>query len=91
MKMALAQPGAELAFRNVVAWIDMSGILDGTHLIQWLAARRLRTLGLSALVLAAGSISRWFGNCAGAGARPRWMASFACRQGCWRFTWSAFR
>jgi len=36
VKMALAQPDAERAFENVVAWISLCGILDGTPMAEWL-------------------------------------------------------
>ena len=39
LKTALAEPDAETAFRNVVAWISLCGILDGTpiadRLLSW--------------------------------------------------------
>jgi hypothetical protein len=36
IKVALAEPDAEHAFRNVVAWISLCGILDGTRIADWL-------------------------------------------------------
>jgi len=36
VKMALAEPGAGRAFDNVVAWISLCGILDGTPMADWL-------------------------------------------------------
>jgi hypothetical protein len=39
VKVALAEPDAETAFRNVVAWVSLCGILDGTPLIDWLLSR----------------------------------------------------
>jgi hypothetical protein len=36
VKMALAEPEAERAFENVVAWISLCGILDGTPMAEWL-------------------------------------------------------
>ncbi|HEX6899369.1 MAG TPA: hypothetical protein VF789_06630 [Thermoanaerobaculia bacterium] len=36
VKMALAEPGAERAFRNVVAWVSLCGILNGTPNADWL-------------------------------------------------------
>ncbi len=36
VKVALAEPDAEHAFRNVVAWISLCGILDGTRMADWL-------------------------------------------------------
>lgn len=41
---ALMAPDAGRAFRRVVAWVSLSGILAGTPLVDWLLARRLRTL-----------------------------------------------
>jgi hypothetical protein len=35
IKMALARPGGPQAFRNVRAWINLSGILYGTALASW--------------------------------------------------------
>jgi hypothetical protein len=34
--MALAEPDAGRAFANVVAWINLCGILDGTPMAEWL-------------------------------------------------------
>jgi hypothetical protein len=42
VKLALAHPGAAWAFRNVVAWINLSGLLQGTPLVSWLLASRWR-------------------------------------------------
>ncbi|HEX5716774.1 MAG TPA: hypothetical protein VF179_11495 [Thermoanaerobaculia bacterium] len=39
VKMALAEPDAERAFRNVAAWISLCGILDGTPMADWLLSR----------------------------------------------------
>jgi hypothetical protein len=39
VKVALAGPDAGPAFRNVVAWLSLCGILDGTPLIDWLLSR----------------------------------------------------
>jgi hypothetical protein len=36
VKLALAEPDAEAAFRNVVAWVSLCGILDGTRMADWL-------------------------------------------------------
>jgi hypothetical protein len=36
VKMALAEPDAERAFRNVVGWINLCGILNGTPMADWL-------------------------------------------------------
>jgi hypothetical protein len=35
LKTALAEPDAEPAFRNVVAWVSLCGILDGTPIADW--------------------------------------------------------
>jgi len=40
VKMALAEPGAERAFANVAAWINLCGILDGTPMAEWLLSWR---------------------------------------------------
>jgi hypothetical protein len=42
VKLALAHPEAAWAFRNVVAWINLSGLLEGTPLVGWLFASRWR-------------------------------------------------
>jgi hypothetical protein len=39
LKMALAQPGAEAAFENVIGWISLCGILEGTPMAEWLLSR----------------------------------------------------
>jgi hypothetical protein len=36
VKVALAQPGAAAAFRNVVGWVNLCGIMDGTPMSAWL-------------------------------------------------------
>lgn len=41
---ALTLPGAERAFRSVSLWINLSGILQGTGLADWLLARPMRSL-----------------------------------------------
>ncbi len=43
VKAALALDGAHEIFRPVVAWVDVCGILDGSPMVNWLLARRLRT------------------------------------------------
>ncbi len=45
VKIAIAQPNAADIFRNVRWWLNLSGVIDGTPLADWLLARRLRTLG----------------------------------------------
>jgi hypothetical protein len=42
VKRALSQPGAAEAFATVSAWVSFSGIVEGTHLIEWLRRRPLR-------------------------------------------------
>jgi hypothetical protein len=44
VKIALAAADAAAIFRPVRAWLNFSGILDGTALANWLLARRVRTL-----------------------------------------------
>jgi hypothetical protein len=44
VKMALTRLEGPHAFRNVFCWINLSGLLKGTPLVDWLFARRLRTL-----------------------------------------------
>ncbi len=41
VKVALAEPDAGLAFRNVAAWVSLCGILDGTPIADWLLSRSL--------------------------------------------------
>jgi len=44
VKTALAGPAAERAFRNVAVWINLSGLLGGTPLANWVFAHPLRML-----------------------------------------------
>src|SRR5262245_42762827 len=44
VKWALRHPAAEAAFRNVCAWINISGITEGTPLVSWLLRRRFRSV-----------------------------------------------
>jgi hypothetical protein len=44
VKAALARPGAARAFRNVVAWVNLCGLLNGTPLAEWVLGSRLRAL-----------------------------------------------
>jgi hypothetical protein len=44
VKAALADPAAADAFRKVRTWINLSGLLHGTPLADWLFARPLRLL-----------------------------------------------
>jgi hypothetical protein len=39
VKMALAEPDAADAFKNVAAWINLCGILSGTPMAEWLLSR----------------------------------------------------
>lgn len=41
LKMALTLPGAERAFERVVCWLNLSGILSGTPLSEWLLSWQL--------------------------------------------------
>ncbi|MEX0718131.1 MAG: hypothetical protein WD066_16175 [Planctomycetaceae bacterium] len=43
VKLALAAPEAEAAFAHVVAWVNVCGMVNGTPLVEWLLARRMRT------------------------------------------------
>jgi hypothetical protein len=44
VKAALARPDAACAFRNVIVWVNLCGLLEGTPLANWVLASRLRTL-----------------------------------------------
>ena len=44
VKTALAESDAEGAFQNVVAWVNLGGILDGSPMVNWLFSRKLLTL-----------------------------------------------
>jgi hypothetical protein len=50
LKIALALPDAEALFENVVAWISISGLPQGTPLVAWLRRQRLRQLGVRLLL-----------------------------------------
>ena len=39
VKMALAEPDAVRAFKNVAAWVNLCGILNGTPMAEWLLSR----------------------------------------------------
>jgi hypothetical protein len=39
VKMALAEPDAAAAFKNVAAWVNLCGILNGTPMAGWLLSR----------------------------------------------------
>jgi hypothetical protein len=45
-KYALASSDGRCSFQHVRAWINVSGMLNGTPLVQWLSTQRLRTLGV---------------------------------------------
>lgn len=42
VKMALAEPRAEEAFENVIAWLNVSGIVNGSPVVTWGLARPLQ-------------------------------------------------
>jgi hypothetical protein len=42
VKLALARPDAAAVFRNVVCWVNLSGLLQGTPLADWLLKSRVR-------------------------------------------------
>jgi len=44
VKMALAEPDAARAFKNVAAWVNLCGILNGTPMAEWLLSRNLAAL-----------------------------------------------
>src|SRR5713226_5414620 len=44
VKMALAEPDATGAFKNVTAWVNLCGILNGTPMAEWLLSRNLAAL-----------------------------------------------
>jgi hypothetical protein len=44
VKMALAEPDAAGAFKNVVGWVNLCGILNGTPMAEWLLSRNLFAL-----------------------------------------------
>jgi hypothetical protein len=44
VRTALAEPDAEWAFRNVMAWVNLSGLFQGTALVTWLNRQPLRVL-----------------------------------------------
>jgi hypothetical protein len=51
VKIALAASGGRDLFRNVVAWINFGGILDGSPAAEWLLSRRMSSLLLRCLFL----------------------------------------
>ena len=50
LKTALAMPIASELFRNVQAWISLSGLPQGTPLVEWLQRQWLRQLGIRILL-----------------------------------------
>ncbi len=44
LKMALTEPDAPNLFRNVSAWVNVCGPLNGTRMANWILASRLKTL-----------------------------------------------
>ena len=44
VRTALTEPDAERAFRNVIAWVNLSGLFQGTALVTWVQRQRLRRL-----------------------------------------------
>ncbi len=42
LKRAMALPGADVAFADVSAWVNISGIVHGTPLVDWLRQRPIR-------------------------------------------------
>lgn len=44
LKMAMAEPDAASAFKNVAAWVNLCGILSGTPMAEWLLSRNLAAL-----------------------------------------------
>ena len=49
LKLALARPDAPRLFRNVVAWVNLSGPLDGSPVADWIPEHRLRSWAMRAL------------------------------------------
>jgi hypothetical protein len=43
VKLALARADAPEVFRHVICWINLSGLANGTPLVDWLFAHKLRT------------------------------------------------
>jgi hypothetical protein len=50
VKQALKLPDATAPFRNVRAWVNFSGIVQGTPLVGWLKARPFRHFGFRLLL-----------------------------------------
>jgi hypothetical protein len=49
VKVALSMKNSAHAFRNVLAWINVCGILDGSPMVNWLHSKRLRMLCIRSL------------------------------------------
>jgi hypothetical protein len=43
LKVALASPDALHLYRNVIAWVNVCGPLDGAAMVNWILSSRLRT------------------------------------------------
>ncbi len=50
LKIALALPNAAELFRNVTAWVSLSGLPQGSPLVAWLRGQPLRRLGVGMLL-----------------------------------------
>jgi hypothetical protein len=50
VRTALALPSAASDFRDVLAWVNISGLATGTPLVAWLRSRPLRCLGARLLL-----------------------------------------
>ena len=46
LKMTMSRPDASELFRNVVSWVSLSRLPQGTPLVAWLRGQRLRRLGV---------------------------------------------
>src|ERR1051325_4396037 len=44
LQYALSLPGSDARFRNVSLWINISGLVQGTALADWLLSQKLRSL-----------------------------------------------
>lgn len=58
VKLALAQEQSHVWSRNLVGWIDLSGILEGTALVNWLERRHWRWWAIRAGLWARGQSIR---------------------------------
>ena len=50
VRAAVERPDAADALRDVRAWVNLSGMVTGTPLVQWLRERPLRCIGVRALL-----------------------------------------